>query len=138
MLFTVTRVAAVTDRPFYQVNPLTPVPIPASTFRFTVFGDFRPAKADDPYPPQFRQTLDVMKAETPAFAVSVGDAWFGYGGTMEHYRGEVAQFLPLVKGWRVPLYNIIGRNIADRAVEFMELLIDYRIAEEPISAAIAG
>jgi UDP-2,3-diacylglucosamine pyrophosphatase LpxH len=110
MLFTVTRVAAETDRPFSQVNPLTPVSIPASTFRFTVFGDFRPAGADQPYPPQFRQTLDAMKEESPAFAVSVGDAWFGYGGTMEHYRGEVAQFLALVKGWGIPLYNVIGNH----------------------------
>jgi 3',5'-cyclic AMP phosphodiesterase CpdA len=117
MLFTVTRVAAVTDRPFFQVNPLKPVSIPAPIFRFTVFGDFRPAKADDPYPPQFRQTLDAMKAESPAFAVSVGDAWFGYGGTMEHYRGEVAQFLSLVKGWRVPLYNIIGNHEVTADIE---------------------
>lgn len=110
ILCAVSQVSAVTNRPFPRVNPSVPVATTAATFRFTVFGDFRPAGADEPYPPQFRQVLDAMKAESPAFAVSVGDAWFGYGGTMAHYRGEVAQFLALVKGWGIPLHNVIGNH----------------------------
>jgi 3',5'-cyclic AMP phosphodiesterase CpdA len=117
MLFTVTQVSAVTDRPYSRVNPSALLPATKPNFRFTVFGDFRPAGADQPYPHQFRKALDAMKAESPAFAVSVGDAWFGYGGTMEHYRGEVAQFLSLVNGWRVPLYNVIGNHEVTADIE---------------------
>ena len=110
LLFTALQAAAVTDRPFPRVNPAQLTPTTAETFRFTVFGDFRPAGSDAPYPPQFRQALDAMSRERPAFTLSVGDAWFGYGGTMEHYRGEVAQFLDLVKGWNVPLFNVMGNH----------------------------
>jgi predicted nucleic acid-binding protein len=34
--------------------------------------------------------------------------------------------------------NLLGRNIPGNAPEFMEMLIDYRIEEAPLNAAIAG
>ena len=119
ILFTSVQVSAVTDRPFPRVNPA--VPLPAS-FRFTVFGDFRSARADEPYPRQFRQALDAMKSEKPAFAVSVGDAWYGYGGTFDHYRNEVGQFLAIVQGWDVPLFNTIGNHEVTGKLEREEYL----------------
>ncbi len=110
ILCAVTQVFAITDRPFPRVNRAKLQPAVTETFRFTVFGDFRPATSDAPYPPQFRQALDAMQRVQPAFALSVGDAWFGYGGTMAHYQGEVAQFLAQVRDWGVPLFNIIGNH----------------------------
>ena len=110
ILFSALQASAVTDRPYPRVNPAPLSAVKPGIFRFTVFGDFRPPQADAPYPPQFRQALDAMKRERPAFALSVGDAWFGYGGTLEHFRGEVAQFLSLVKGWEVPLFNVTGNH----------------------------
>lgn len=107
-------VLAVSERPAVRVNPKVPFP---ATFRFTVFGDIRPAKPDQPYPPAFHRALDVMKSVKPAFAVSTGDAWYGYGGDMTHYRNEVAQFLAALKGWDVPLFNAVGNHEVTGSVE---------------------
>lgn len=116
-LFTPLQAASVTDRPFRQVNAAKIQPTTAKTFRFTVFGDFRPPRADAPYPPQFRQTLDAMKSVRPAFALSVGDAWFGYGGSLDHYRGEVALFRAQVSGWDIPIFNVMGNHEVTGSVE---------------------
>ena len=50
--------------------------------------------------------------------------------------GECEFVLPSL--WLYEVGNIIGRNIPGKAAEVMELLIDYRIAEAPVTAAIAG
>jgi len=50
--------------------------------------------------------------------------------------GECEFVLPSL--WLYGGGNIIGRNIPDRAAEVMELLIDYRIAEAPLTAALAS
>jgi predicted nucleic acid-binding protein len=71
--------------------------------------------------------LDTPDEEDRSVALSLLNSWAA---------GDCEFILPSL--WIYEVGNIIGRNIADRAVEFMELLIDYRIAEEPISAAIAG
>jgi len=49
--------------------------------------------------------------------------------------GECEFVLPSL--WIYEAGNIIGRNIPDKAAEFMEMLIEYRIAEVPVTAAIA-
>ena len=98
---------AETNRPFFRVNPAVSLP---TTLTFTVFGDFRPAAPDMAYSPQFHQILTLMKADKPAFAVSVGDAWFGYGGSFEHFRKEIDLFLDQVRRWDVPLYNAFGNH----------------------------
>lgn len=49
--------------------------------------------------------------------------------------GECEFLLPSL--WLYEVGNIMGRNIPDKAPEFMEMLIDYRIEETPLSAAIA-
>ena len=49
--------------------------------------------------------------------------------------GECEFLLPSL--WLFEVGNIMGRNIPDKAPEFMEMLIDYRIEEAPVSSAIA-
>lgn len=49
--------------------------------------------------------------------------------------GECELVLPSL--WLYEVGNIIGRDIPDKAAEFMEMLIDYRIEEVPVSAGIA-
>jgi len=49
--------------------------------------------------------------------------------------GECEFLLPSL--WLYEVGNIMGRNIPDKAPEFMEMLIDYRIEEAPVNAAIA-
>lgn len=49
--------------------------------------------------------------------------------------GECEFLLPSL--WLFEVGNITGRNIPDKAPEFMEMLIDYRIEEAPLNAAIA-
>lgn len=50
--------------------------------------------------------------------------------------GECEFVLPSL--WLYEVGNIIGRNIPDKAAEVMELLIDYRLAEAPLTTAIAS
>jgi predicted nucleic acid-binding protein len=50
--------------------------------------------------------------------------------------GECEFVLPAL--WLYEVGNVIGRNVPDRAADFMALLIDYRIAEAPITPSIAG
>lgn len=71
--------------------------------------------------------LDTPDEEDRSVALSLLNSWAA---------GECEFILPSL--WIYEVGNIIGRNIPDRAVEFMELLIDYRITEEPINAVIAG
>ena len=101
---------AMADRPFQPVNHAVPSPMPAGTFRFAVFGDFRPAKADAPYPPQFTLVRDALSSEKPIFAVSTGDAYFGYGGTMAQFTEEVKGFIAATRTWDTPLFNVIGNH----------------------------
>ncbi|MGV8057768.1 MAG: type II toxin-antitoxin system VapC family toxin [Smithellaceae bacterium] len=39
--------------------------------------------------------------------------------------------------WLYEVGNIIGRNIPDKAAEFMQMLIEYRIEEASVTAALA-
>jgi predicted nucleic acid-binding protein len=50
--------------------------------------------------------------------------------------GECEFVLPSL--WLFEVGNIIGRNIPVKAADIMALLIDYRITEAPITAAIAN
>lgn len=49
--------------------------------------------------------------------------------------GECELVLPSL--WLYEVGNIVGRNIPGNAAEFMEMLIDYRIEEIPVSSGIA-
>jgi predicted nucleic acid-binding protein len=50
--------------------------------------------------------------------------------------GECEFALPSL--WIYEAANIVGRNIPDKAAEIVEMLIEYRIPEVPVSAAIAA
>lgn len=50
--------------------------------------------------------------------------------------GECEFVLPSL--WLYEVGNIIGKSIPGKAADVMELLIDYRIAETPVTAAIAN
>jgi predicted nucleic acid-binding protein len=49
--------------------------------------------------------------------------------------GECEFVLPSL--WLYEVGNIIGRNIPDKATDVMELLIDYRVTEAPVTAEIS-
>jgi predicted nucleic acid-binding protein len=49
--------------------------------------------------------------------------------------GDCELVLPSL--WLYEVGNIVGRNIPDKAAEFMEMLIEYRIEEAPVTALIA-
>ena len=49
--------------------------------------------------------------------------------------GECELLVPSL--WIYEVGNIIGRNIPDKAAEFMKMLIEYRIEEAPVTALIA-
>ena len=49
--------------------------------------------------------------------------------------GECELVLPSL--WLYEVGNIIGRNIPDKAAEFMKMLIEYRINEAPVTTFIA-
>ena len=50
--------------------------------------------------------------------------------------GECEFVLPSL--WLYEVGNIVGRNIPAKAAEVMELLIEYRIAEVPVTSAIVN
>lgn len=50
--------------------------------------------------------------------------------------GECEFVLPSL--WLYEVGNIIGRNIPDKAAEVMDLLIEYRFTEAPITSAIVS
>jgi predicted nucleic acid-binding protein len=49
--------------------------------------------------------------------------------------GDCELVLPSL--WLYEVGNIVGRNIPDKAADFMEMLIEYRIEEAPVTALIA-
>jgi predicted nucleic acid-binding protein len=49
--------------------------------------------------------------------------------------GECELVLPSL--WIYEVGNIIGRNIPDKAAEFMKMLIEYRMEEAPVTVLIA-
>ena len=49
--------------------------------------------------------------------------------------GDCELVLPSL--WLYEVGNIVGRNIPDKAADFMEMLIEYRIEETPVTALIA-
>jgi predicted nucleic acid-binding protein len=49
--------------------------------------------------------------------------------------GECELVLPSL--WIYEVGNIIGRNVPDKAAEFMKMLIEYRMEEAPVTVLIA-
>jgi len=102
---------AATDRPFASLNSSPVLEKPSNPeFAFGVFGDFRPSRRDMPYPPPYGQILDEMAMIGPSFVVSLGDAYYGYGGSFQRFRNEVDYFLSTMKPLAVPFFHIIGNH----------------------------
>ena len=51
-------------------------------------------------------------------------------------KGQCDLLLPSL--WIYEVGNIVGRNIPEKAFDFLEMLIEYRIEESPVTAKIAG
>ena len=101
---------AVTDMPFPNLSRADLVQPGQGEFTFAVLGDFRPARRDIPYPEAFTRMLDEVRTIHPSLVLSVGDAYYGYGGSFQRFQNEVARFLSLVRTTDVPFYNAIGNH----------------------------
>lgn len=108
---------AVTDMPFPNLNRTDLVQPEKDEFTFAVLGDFRPARRDIPYPGAFTRMLDEISILHPSLILSAGDAYYGYGGSFQRFRNEVARFLSLVRATGVPFYNAIGNHEVTDDVE---------------------
>ena len=79
-------------------------------FTFAVFGDNRPAKADLPIPPVFKQILDEVGAIHPAFVITTGDLILGSASDSALVQKEYDDVVPLVKALGVPVYFAAGNH----------------------------
>lgn len=70
--------------------------------------------------------FDAPEEEDRDAALSLLNAWVA---------GECEFILPSL--WIYEVGNIVGRLVPDKAMAFLELLIDYRIAETMVSASLA-
>lgn len=110
VLFAAHPSPAATDRP---LAPLAGAFLPqrsASEITFAVFGDFRQARRDRPYPEVFSRILREVKLVGPSFAVSTGDAYYGYGGSFQRFRNEVDHFLSEMRSLDFPVFNAMGNH----------------------------
>jgi len=104
--------SAVTDLPFPNLSGTNLVQPGQDEFTFVVLGDFRPARRDIPYPRAFTRMLDEVGVIHPSLVLSVKDAYYGYGGSFQRFKNEVARFLGLVRSVDAPFYNAIGNHEA--------------------------
>lgn len=101
---------AVTDMPFLNLSKTALVQPTQDEFIFAVIGDYRPARRDIPYPEAFNRMLEEIGTIRPSLVIIVGDAFFGYGGSFQRFKNEVARFLNRVDMIGVPFYNAIGNH----------------------------
>lgn len=111
--------AGFTDRPLTHLNDAALVPPATNEFTFAVFGDFRASRRDRPYPPAFKQMLYEMNIIAPSFIISLGDVYYGYGGSFQRFKNEINHFLSTIKPLSVPFLNVIGNHevVGDRERE---------------------
>lgn len=108
---------AVSDKPFTHLNPAALIQPSTGEFTFAVFGDFRPSRRDRPYSEAFLKMLDEMNMISPSFILSVGDAYYGYGGSFQRFKNEIDYFLSRIKSLDTPFFNVIGNHEAGGALE---------------------
>jgi hypothetical protein len=102
---------AVTDRPYASLNNALILEQPlAADFTFGVFGDFRPSRRAMPYPSPYWRILNDMDMINPSFVVSLGDVYYGYGGSFQRFRNEVDYFISTIKPLDFPFFNVIGNH----------------------------
>lgn len=101
---------AVTDMPFPNLGTTDLVQPEQDEFTFAVIGDYRPARRDIPYSRAFLRMLDEISTIHPGLVLSAGDAYYGYGGSFQRFKNEIARFLAAVKRTEMPFYNAIGNH----------------------------
>lgn len=101
---------ALTDKPFHHLNDAAFDNRTASEFTFAVLGDFRTSRRDRPYAPVFDQMLYEINTIAPSFVMSTGDAYYGYGGSMQRFKNEVEYFLSKITPLNIPFFNTIGNH----------------------------
>ena len=101
---------AVSDMPYLPVNAAALRPQRTAAFTFAVLGDFRPAERDRPYSRVSREIFGDLKVIGPSFIVSVGDAYYGYGGSFPRFRNEIDYFVSRTKRFGVPFFDVIGNH----------------------------
>lgn len=110
LVFPVSISSAITDMPFTYINNVQLMQPAKNEFVFIVFGDFRTSRRDRPYPVAFTQILNEINMISPSFVISVGDAYYGYGGAFQKFKNEVDYFLNTIGFLDTPLFNIIGNH----------------------------
>ncbi|NTU41618.1 MAG: hypothetical protein HGA78_00905 [Nitrospirales bacterium] len=101
---------ASTDTPFPSLDGTILVQPGKDSFSFAVLGDFRPSRRDLPYNEVFDRMIDEVFLIRPDLVMSTGDAYYGYGGSLQRYKNEIARFLSTAKGLGVPFFNAIGNH----------------------------
>jgi 3',5'-cyclic AMP phosphodiesterase CpdA len=100
--------------PFPNLSKTALVQPAQDEFTFAVLGDYRPARRDIPYPEVFTGILKEIGILHPSLVISAGDAYYGYGGSFQRFKNEVARFMSRVDTIGVPFYNAIGNHeVAD-------------------------
>lgn len=110
LLLLITTTFAVTDRPVGPLNGIPLIQPEAGEFSFAVIGDFRPSRRDRPYPDVYGQILKELNLIAPAFIISTGDAYYGYGGTVQKFKNEVDYFMSSIRALDVPFINAPGNH----------------------------
>ncbi|MBF0329985.1 MAG: metallophosphoesterase [Nitrospirae bacterium] len=110
LLLSINSATAVTDRPFSDINRLAIFDTNEKDFSFAVFGDFRTARRDNPYHQAFEHIIEELKLIAPHFIISTGDAYYGYGGSMQRFKNEIDYFVSKTKNLPSPFFNIIGNH----------------------------
>ncbi|MCL5977709.1 MAG: metallophosphoesterase [Nitrospirae bacterium] len=104
------KAIAFTDRPVSHLNDAAITQPSANEITFIVFGDFRTSLRDKAYHNIFEQMLREVNTVSPSLIISTGDAYYGYGGSMQRFKNEIDYFLSKVKGLDIPFFNTIGNH----------------------------
>lgn len=110
LLLACSQLLAVTDRPLRVLNDVQLTGTDTKEFSFIVFGDFRPSRRDIPYHEAFLKIMREIEMINPDFAVSTGDAYYGYGGSFQRFKNEIEYFEAIARRLSTPFFNVIGNH----------------------------
>ncbi|MBI5211868.1 MAG: metallophosphoesterase [Nitrospirae bacterium] len=101
---------ALTDRPVSHLNDAKIIQPSTNEVTFIVLGDFRTSRRDRAYHNIFEQILREVNTIAPSLIVSTGDAYYGYGGSMQGFKNEIDYFLSKIKDLDVPFFSATGNH----------------------------
>ncbi|MFN3480394.1 MAG: metallophosphoesterase family protein, partial [Thermodesulfovibrionales bacterium] len=110
LLLACSQLFAVTDRPLRVINDVQLAGTDSKEFSFIVFGDFRTSRRDRPYHDALLMIMKEIEMVNPDFAVSTGDAYYGYGGSFQRFKNEIEYFEAISRKLSVPFFNVIGNH----------------------------